>query len=243
MAWGFPGKLAGVLELHVASGPLPPLGPFRCSCVRGSLLSFAGGVPSAFDRLSLSSPHLQKQSQQAQPEQQQQQEEEGAADSTGDASVPASTLQTAQPAVSCAGGSALACSAAEASAAVPAAAPMAASCGSSDTREGDKEWAALTTWLRMNLHNPRTAKKVVLFVGQNDAASGRWLFDLNPALTWADVSQDTKLRLRDLLSETQVRLLWSHLNGCRRALSIRGSYMDHVMHQPVVYILLLMALL
>ena len=50
---------------------------------------------------------------------------------------------------------------------------------------------------------PRTAKKVVLFVGQRDG-SGRWEFGLNPALTWADVSVDTKLRLRDLLCEAQV---------------------------------------
>ncbi|GAB4817186.1 hypothetical protein N2152v2_004232 [Parachlorella kessleri] len=132
---------------------------------------------------------------------QQQQQEEGAADSSAsDASVPVPGVQPEQPSISCAGGSAVACSAAEASA---AAAPMATSGGSSGTREGDKEWAALTTWLRMNLHNPRTAKKVVLFVGQKEAASGRWVFDLNPALTWADVSQDTKLRLRDLLGETQ----------------------------------------
>lgn len=30
--------------------------------------------------------------------------------------------------------------------------PAAPGC-SIDTKEGDKEWAALTTWLRMNLHN------------------------------------------------------------------------------------------
>jgi len=30
-----------------------------------------------------------------------------------------------------------------------------------------KEWAALTTWLRMNLHQPRTAKRKVLFVGHH----------------------------------------------------------------------------
>jgi len=27
--------------------------------------------------------------------------------------------------------------------------------------ERDKEWAALTTWIRMNLHQPRTAKRKV----------------------------------------------------------------------------------
>lgn len=30
-----------------------------------------------------------------------------------------------------------------------------------------KEWAALTTWVRMNLHQPRTAKRKVLFVGHH----------------------------------------------------------------------------
>lgn len=33
--------------------------------------------------------------------------------------------------------------------------------------ERDKEWAALTTWIRMNLHQPRTAKRKVLFVGHH----------------------------------------------------------------------------
>ena len=30
-----------------------------------------------------------------------------------------------------------------------------------------KEWAALTTWIRMNLHQPRTNKRKVLFVGHH----------------------------------------------------------------------------
>ena len=30
-----------------------------------------------------------------------------------------------------------------------------------------KEWAALTTWIRMNLHQPRTARRKVLFVGHH----------------------------------------------------------------------------
>ncbi|KDD74453.1 hypothetical protein H632_c1302p0, partial [Helicosporidium sp. ATCC 50920] len=76
--------------------------------------------------------------------------------------------------------------------------------GVADPREGDKEWAALTTWLRMNLHNPRTAKKCVLFVGQRGSGVGaRWSFDLNPQLCWGDVSEDTRLRLRSLLAETE----------------------------------------
>lgn len=75
-------------------------------------------------------------------------------------------------------------------------------CGESDR---DKDWAALTTWLRMNLHHPRTAKRQVLFVGSQQAHDGRrWLFQLNPALTWDDVSAETKLRLRSLPQETEV---------------------------------------
>lgn len=55
-----------------------------------------------------------------------------------------------------------------------------------------------------SLLQPRTAKKVVLFVGQRDSSTGRWTFGLNPALSWAaDVSLDTKLRLRDLPAEAQ----------------------------------------
>ena len=37
--------------------------------------------------------------------------------------------------------------------------------GPAATGDRDKDWAALTTWLRMNLHHPRTAKRQVLFVG------------------------------------------------------------------------------
>ena len=33
--------------------------------------------------------------------------------------------------------------------------------------EENKEWAALTTWIRMNLHQRRTAKRKVLFVGHH----------------------------------------------------------------------------
>lgn len=45
---------------------------------------------------------------------------------------------------------------------------------------------------------------MVLFVGQRDEA-GCWAFGLNPALTWSDLSLDTKLRLRDLMHEAEVR--------------------------------------
>lgn len=69
-------------------------------------------------------------------------------------------------------------------------------------RQRDKEWAALTTWIRMNLHHPRTAKKVVLFVGSRDPATGAWSFFLNPRLSWADVSDETKQRLKTLPDET-----------------------------------------
>lgn len=68
----------------------------------------------------------------------------------------------------------------------------------------DKEWAALTTWLRMNLHQPRTLKKQVLFVGRQDGANKAWVFDLNPALSWDDVSLETKLRLKTLPEETEL---------------------------------------
>lgn len=53
----------------------------------------------------------------------------------------------------------------------------------------------------MNIHNPRTAKKVVLFVGRCDAATGRWAFSLNPKLGWGDVSPETRQRLRHLPQE------------------------------------------
>ncbi|WIA08158.1 hypothetical protein OEZ85_007612 [Tetradesmus obliquus] len=70
-------------------------------------------------------------------------------------------------------------------------------------RQRDKEWAALTTWLRMNLHHPRTAKKLVLFVGQQDGATGVWTFRLNPGLAWSDVSLETRLRLKTLPVEAE----------------------------------------
>jgi len=69
-------------------------------------------------------------------------------------------------------------------------------------KQRDKEWAALTTWLRMNLHHPRTLKKLVLFVGHQEPSTGRWHFELNPGLTWDDVSLETKLRLKMLPEET-----------------------------------------
>lgn len=71
----------------------------------------------------------------------------------------------------------------------------------SSCKEGARAWAALTTWLRMNIHNARTAKKVVLFVGQRAASGGRWAFALNPSLTWADVSPETRQRLQHLPQE------------------------------------------
>ncbi|DBB10707.1 TPA: hypothetical protein ACH3X3_007203 [Trebouxia sp. C0006] len=37
-----------------------------------------------------------------------------------------------------------------------------------------KEWAALTTWLRMNLHQARTAKRQVCFVGHRSHELGRY---------------------------------------------------------------------
>lgn len=52
-----------------------------------------------------------------------------------------------------------------------------------------------------NIHNARTAKKVVLFVGQRAASGGRWAFALNPSLTWADVSPETRQRLQHLPQE------------------------------------------
>lgn len=78
---------------------------------------------------------------------------------------------------------------------------VAAAEAAAGTKEGDRDWAALTTWLRMNIHNPRTAKKVVPFVGQQDGATGRWTFGLNPALCWAEVSPDTRRRLQHLPAE------------------------------------------
>lgn len=52
-----------------------------------------------------------------------------------------------------------------------------------------------------NIHNPRTAKKAVQFLGQRDAATGRWFFRLNPALCWDDISADTRRRLQHLPAE------------------------------------------
>ncbi|KAG2487295.1 hypothetical protein HYH03_014135 [Edaphochlamys debaryana] len=75
--------------------------------------------------------------------------------------------------------------------------------GSGDRADRDKEWAALTTWLRMNLHHPRTTKREVLFLGQHVEGRG-WNFFLNPALGWNDVSPETKMRLRTLPQETEL---------------------------------------
>eukprot|EP00887_Chlorella_sp_A99_P007543 scaffold28.g7543.t1 len=76
----------------------------------------------------------------------------------------------------------------------------AAAAGDDARREGEKEWAALTTWLRMNIHRPRTAKRAVQFLGARDG-EGRWAFGLNPALAWRDLSADTRARLRGLVDE------------------------------------------
>jgi hypothetical protein len=51
---------------------------------------------------------------------------------------------------------------------------------------------------------PRTAKKLVLFVGRRHPATGAWSFDLDPRLTWDDVSEETKRRL-SLLPEEAAR--------------------------------------
>ncbi|KAF8072442.1 hypothetical protein HT031_000101 [Scenedesmus sp. PABB004] len=80
----------------------------------------------------------------------------------------------------------------------------------SGARQRNKCWAALTTWLRMNLHTPRTAKKLLLFVGAPDAATGRWRFELNPQLTWDDVSVDTKGRLATLPLEAEQAFQLKH---------------------------------
>jgi len=74
---------------------------------------------------------------------------------------------------------------------------------SSSHKEQDKEWAALTTWLRMNLHQPRTNKRQVLFLADTPGPNEHWSFKLNPELSWDDVSEDTKLRLKSLPEETE----------------------------------------
>lgn len=58
------------------------------------------------------------------------------------------------------------------------------------------------TTLMQHPMQPRTLKKLVLFVGEQDHASGRWAFDLNPGLSWHDVSLETKMRLKTLPQET-----------------------------------------
>uniref|UniRef100_A0A7S1SU11 Uncharacterized protein n=1 Tax=Tetraselmis chuii TaxID=63592 RepID=A0A7S1SU11_9CHLO len=73
----------------------------------------------------------------------------------------------------------------------------------SSHKERDKEWAALTTWLRMNLHQPRTNKRVVLFTADHPAPGQPWVFHLNSQLSWDDVSEETKLRLKTLPEETE----------------------------------------
>ncbi|GFR50123.1 hypothetical protein Agub_g12274 [Astrephomene gubernaculifera] len=79
----------------------------------------------------------------------------------------------------------------------------AAAAAASERTDRDKEWAALTTWLRMNLHHPRTTKREVLFLGHQQEGRG-WHFFLNPALGWDDVSPETKMRLRTLPQETEL---------------------------------------
>ncbi|GFH12726.1 uncharacterized protein HaLaN_08466 [Haematococcus lacustris] len=73
--------------------------------------------------------------------------------------------------------------------------------GGDEEGGSDKGWAALTTWLRSNLHQPRTAKRQILFVGHQQADTRQWHFDLNPNLSWCDVLPETKLRLRTLDQE------------------------------------------
>ena len=73
----------------------------------------------------------------------------------------------------------------------------------SSHKEQDKEWAALTTWLRMNLHQLRTSKRQVLFTADSPAPGQPWVFQLNPNLTWDDINEDTKLRLKTLPEETE----------------------------------------
>mmetsp|Transcript_17780 Transcript_17780/g.58183 ORF Transcript_17780/g.58183 Transcript_17780/m.58183 type:complete len:222 (+) Transcript_17780:2455-3120(+) len=82
-----------------------------------------------------------------------------------------------------------------------AAAGASTSAETQQRNERNKEWAALTTWLRMNLHQPRTAKRKVLFIGKKDPANGIWTFALNPNLTWDEVSIETKQRLGTLMDE------------------------------------------
>ncbi|KAL6749616.1 hypothetical protein V8C86DRAFT_974779 [Haematococcus lacustris] len=73
--------------------------------------------------------------------------------------------------------------------------------GGDEEGGSDKGWAALTTWLRSNLHQPRTAKRQILFVGHQQADTRQWHFNLNPNLSWCDVLPETKLRLRTLDQE------------------------------------------
>lgn len=73
----------------------------------------------------------------------------------------------------------------------------------SNPREGDREWAALTTWLRMNIHHARTNRKLVPFLGSKHPKSGIWTFSLNPKLTLADLGEDTQSRLAGLIEEAK----------------------------------------
>lgn len=73
-----------------------------------------------------------------------------------------------------------------------------------------KQWAALTTWLRQNLHQARTAKREVCFVGKLSARLGRWVFDLNPNLRWDEVSKETKQRLCTLPREAEQAFTQKH---------------------------------
>ncbi|KAG2428363.1 hypothetical protein HXX76_010507 [Chlamydomonas incerta] len=91
-----------------------------------------------------------------------------------------------------------------AAAAAAAAAGTGTGSAAGDRTDRDKEWAALTTWLRMNLHHPRTPKREVLFLGRQQEGGRGWVFFLNPALVWDDVSPETKMRLRTLPQETEL---------------------------------------
>lgn len=59
----------------------------------------------------------------------------------------------------------------------------------------------------MNLHQPRTTKRCVLFLGVPGCTADSWSFRLNPLITWDDVSLETKLRLKTLVQETEAAFL------------------------------------
>lgn len=49
---------------------------------------------------------------------------------------------------------------------------------------------------------PRSVSQQLLVANQPGLLHRKWTFDLNPALTWDDVSPETKLRLKTLAQET-----------------------------------------